>query len=267
MPNRILKESICASPNINQLSDRAEAFFYRLIVNSDDYGKFDGRLSIIIARCYPLRIKETTEDDIVNLLIELSNASLIAIYKKEDNHFIQISTWDKHQQIRAKKSKYPAIDSTCIQLIANDFRKQLIANDFNEKNDSAQAQIMENGKQLIANDSKCPRNPIQYESNPIQSPRKDFSDKLREMCKIYEQEIGDITTPMIADKIRTVEDEYSLEIFKAGLQKAVIGQHRNLNYAIEIMKDYKANGIPSGNGKKPQAQVKNIGSDGWENSL
>jgi|GEM_PF-2118400 hypothetical protein len=145
MPNRILKESICASPNIDQLSDEAEAFFYRLIVNSDDYGRLDGRLMIIISRCYPLRIKSTSEENIINLLIELSNAKLINVFKKGDEVFIQIATWEKHQQVRAKKSKYPAFDSTCKLLIADDFRNQ-----------------------MIANDNICPRNPIQ--SNPIRNP-------------------------------------------------------------------------------------------------
>ena len=145
MPNRLLKESICASPNINQLSDKAEAFFYRLIVNSDDYGRLDGRLMIIISRCYPLRIKDTTEEEIINLLMELSNAKLINVFKKDDRIFIQISTWEKHQQIRAKKSKYPAYDNTCLQLIADDFRNH-----------------------MIAIDNICPRNPIQ--SNPIRNP-------------------------------------------------------------------------------------------------
>jgi len=145
MPNRILKESICSSENINSISDTAEAFFYRLIVNSDDYGRFDGRPSIIISRCYPLRIKIIDEMEVVDLLGELSNAKLITVYKKDDKYLIQISTWEKHQQIRAKKSKYPPYDNTCTQLLVNDFRNQ-----------------------LIADDNICPRNPIQ--SNPIRNP-------------------------------------------------------------------------------------------------
>ena len=145
MPNRILKESICSSENINLISDKAVAFFYRLIVNSDDYGRFDGRPSIIISRCYPLRIKIIDELEVVDLLAELSKSKLITVYKKDEKYLIQISTWEKHQQIRAKKSKYPPYDNSCIQLLANDFRNQ-----------------------LIANDSICPRNPIQ--SNPIRNP-------------------------------------------------------------------------------------------------
>ena len=264
MPNRILKESICASSNINQLSDKAEAFFYRLIVNSDDYGRFDGRPSIIISRCYPLRIKDTTENSIINLLMELSDAKLIIVFTKDDNTFIQITTWDKHQQIRAKKSKYPAYDSACKQLISNDFCKQLISNDSICNHDSNYTQKSENCKQLIADDSICARNPIQ--SNPIQS-KGNFSETLEKMVKIYEEEIGSIATSMIAERIKDVEQEYSLEIFRAGLKNAVSRGKRNLNYAIEIMKDYKLNGLPNNNGSKPQEPNKTLGKDGWGISL
>jgi DnaD/phage-associated family protein len=94
----------------------------------------------------------------------------------------------------------------------------------------------------------------------------EFSETLKEMVKVYEQEIGSIATPMIAEKIKDIEQEYDMDVFRAGLKKAVSGNHRNLNYAIEIMKDYKVNGIPSGNGSKPQ-EKKKVGSDGWEVSL
>jgi len=93
-------------------------------------------------------------------------------------------------------------------------------------------------------------------------------DSLSKICKIYEQEIGSLATPIIAEQLKDIEKEYGLEVFKAGLKKAVIGNHRNLNYAIEIMKDYKVNGIPSGNGSKPQeTKPKLKGSDGWEVTL
>ena len=43
MPNRILKESICRSEEIDSLSWFEEVLFYRLIVICDDFGRYDGR--------------------------------------------------------------------------------------------------------------------------------------------------------------------------------------------------------------------------------
>ena len=128
MPNRILKESICTSDSIDRLSLFNEVFFYRLIVNCDDYGRMDARPRILLSRLFPLR--EVAFGDIVSAIVALSDAGLITTYNVDGKPYLQMKTWDKHQQVRAKKSKYPSPDdSACNQVIADDY--------------------------------KCPRNPIQ----------------------------------------------------------------------------------------------------------
>ena len=47
MPNRIIKETICTSDTIERLTPFEETFFYRLIVNCDDYGRMDARPAIL----------------------------------------------------------------------------------------------------------------------------------------------------------------------------------------------------------------------------
>jgi len=132
MPNRIIKESICTSDNLDTLSWQEEVFFYRLLVNCDDYGRFDARPAILRSRCFPLKISKVTEKQILGWLKTLSHQNLIKIYEIEGQRYLYVPTWEKHQQIRAKRSKYPAPDS--------------------------------NGNHLIADDSICTRNPIQSES-------------------------------------------------------------------------------------------------------
>ena len=46
MPNRIIKESICRSDQINGLTAFEEVLFYRLMVSVDDFGRYDGRQAI-----------------------------------------------------------------------------------------------------------------------------------------------------------------------------------------------------------------------------
>lgn len=133
MPNRILKESICTSETIEQLGWQEEAFFYRLITVCDDFGRFDGRASVIRGRCFPLRLDRVTDSDIENWLQGLQRAGLLRLYVVDGHRYLQIVTWDKHQQIRAKTSKYPAMpenagdtvqplagDSNCNQTQADD---------------------------------------------------------------------------------------------------------------------------------------------------
>lgn len=143
MPNRLLKESICESDEINKLSPFEECTFYRLIVNVDDYGRLDARPKILKAKLYPL--KDTTEKQISNALQALSKAGLVWLYESDGRPFLQLVTWSIHQQIRAKKSKYPAPDEICKHLISNDIKCN----------------------QMISDDIKCSRNPIQSNPNPI----------------------------------------------------------------------------------------------------
>ena len=129
MPNRIIKESICTSDSVDQLSWFEEVLFYRLIVSCDDYGRYDGRPAIIKNRIFPLRNK-LTEKTIRDGIASLVSADLIIYYVVDGKPFLQLKTWESHQNIRAKKSKYPSpSDSACIHLQANDIKcKQLPAN-------------------------------------------------------------------------------------------------------------------------------------------
>lgn len=122
MPNRILKDSICTSPNIDALSRDAEVFFYRLLVQCDDFGRMDARAPILRAKCYPLQVDTVTQDDVKRWLGELVRADLVALYRVNGGDFLQMRTWERHQQIRAKRSKYPdmiADDINCNQMLAD----------------------------------------------------------------------------------------------------------------------------------------------------
>lgn len=136
MPNRLLKESICESEEIDRLTWFQEVLFYRLIVKCDDYGILDARPKILKAKLFPL--KDVAESHLTSALNALSTAGLVRLYESEGRPYLQLVTWHVHQQIRAKKSKYPTPDINC--------------------------------NQMISNDIKCPRNPIQSESNPNQNP-------------------------------------------------------------------------------------------------
>ena len=138
MPNRIIKETICTSEDIAALSPNAEILFYRLLVKADDYGTYYGNPSIIKNTCFPLISDDIKVEQVKSWISELAKVGLVIYYEAADGKsYVKLSKWDKHQQIRAKKPKYPPFDDSC--------------------------------KQLISSDSKCPRNPIQSntESNPI----------------------------------------------------------------------------------------------------
>lgn len=114
MPNRILKESITTSCEIDQLTAEEERLFYRLIVACDDFGRMDARPQIIRAKCFPLKIDSVKDKDIEKWLAALVERSLIILYTVNGKPLMQMTTWLKHQQKRAKHSKYPAPDEGII---------------------------------------------------------------------------------------------------------------------------------------------------------
>ena len=140
MPNRILKESICRSEEIDSLSWFEEVLFYRLIVTCDDYGRYDGRAKVIKGTCFPL--KDITEKDIDKALSKLSAVGLVKIYEIQEKPYLQLITWGEHQRIRNQKSKYPEYDPKCdILLTIDSKRQQEQENDSNcEQNQSEQVE-------------------------------------------------------------------------------------------------------------------------------
>jgi len=121
MPNRIIKESICTSADIDELSSAAELLFYRLIVNADDYGLFDGRMMILASKCYPL--KSIDINVIQAAFNELVTSGIVIAYTVDSKPYGKLKNWSKHQQIRAQRAKFPQPDSEsaiiCNQLISD----------------------------------------------------------------------------------------------------------------------------------------------------
>ena len=144
MPNRILKESVCTSDSIAELSWFEEVLFYRLIVSCDDYGRYDGRPAIIMNRLFPLSGDDVTIESVTAAVNNLAAVGMVNLYESEGKPYIAIPSWNKHQNVRAKRSRYPE-PVNILQSLAD------------------------NSKQMYTDASKSPRNPIQ--SNPIQSSR------------------------------------------------------------------------------------------------
>lgn len=221
MPNRILKESICASENIDQLSQFAEITFYRLMVNCDDYGRMDARPKILKSRLFPL--KEVSNDQITGALGELQKAELITAYSVDGKPYLQMRTWDKHQQVRAKKSKYPSPDDKDMQTFDI------------------------NCNQMISNDNKCPRNPIQSESlseslSLSESNELIDDDDARkiqtEQNRMIDaaEDAGFIRSNSVRAKLIGLFSEYGLEKMLSGIDSCVKHGAPNLAYLEAVLK-------------------------------
>jgi hypothetical protein len=144
MPDRIIKESCCTSDTLAMLSDFEERFWWRLTVNCDDFGRCYARPAILKSKLFPL-MESKTHKDMSRALTQLASVGLVQVYEVDGRPFLQVVKWDKHQRIRAKRSKFPSPDDSC--------------------------------QHLTADDSKCPRNPIQSNPNMNPNPNPDSTEQ------------------------------------------------------------------------------------------
>ena len=124
MPNRVIKESIKRSSQIDSLTWFEEVVFYRLIVTADDYGCIDGRPVLIKNELFPTR-ENVTRKSVEDAITKLVTVGLLCQYEVDGRSYLVFPTWEKHQRIRNKHRKYPAppdnirLSANCRQTSAN----------------------------------------------------------------------------------------------------------------------------------------------------
>ncbi len=228
MPNRIIKESICTSETIDKLTWLEEVFFYRLIVNCDDYGRMDARPAILKARLFPL--KDITLKQIGEILDKLSTVGIVTVYEYDGRPYLQLVSWGKHQQIRNKKSKYPSPDEAC--------------------------------KQLISIDINYPRNPIQSESNPNPNPNPNptpvaaddpaADEKVKKVYQLFRECGMGQVNGMIAETIFEMVDKHPIELIEEAFRLAGLQNARSIKYPFKILENWKAKGITTVEGARQE---------------
>ncbi len=124
MPNRVIKDSIKCSKQIDSLTWFQEVMFYRLLVTADDYGRYYSNPQIIKSELFPMK-EDLTKQTVVEGLDRLESVGLIRRYIVNEVEYLEIVKWLSHQQKRATKSKFPdrpqiSSDNNCNQLISSD---------------------------------------------------------------------------------------------------------------------------------------------------
>jgi hypothetical protein len=107
MPERIIRPGILTSDPINRLNWAEEVFYRRLMSVIDDYGRFDGRPTVLRANLYPLKLDHVSDSDVRKWLDGCSNAGVIRAYSVDGKEFIEVLRFN--QRIRGNP-KWPAPD-------------------------------------------------------------------------------------------------------------------------------------------------------------
>ena len=108
LANRILKDSIRTSPEIDALSWFEEVLFYRLIVSADDYGVFPADPVMLSHLLFP-RKENISRKAVEAALDQLEKTGLIRRYRVGGKGvYLHLVSWDSHQRLRTTQRKYPA---------------------------------------------------------------------------------------------------------------------------------------------------------------
>ncbi len=106
MPNRVFREGLLTSEKFDALGYGSQCFYTRLLLIVDDYGRYDARPQVLLARLFPLRLNQITTDGIKDALTACVEAKLVDVYTVDGKPYLQILNF--RQQKRAKNSKFPA---------------------------------------------------------------------------------------------------------------------------------------------------------------
>lgn len=94
---RQIHSSVATSESLSSISSDAERLFWRVLAQTDAWGRLDGRPAKVLARCCPM-IPWTTST-VENLLVELEVAGRIVRYDTA----CQVLDFDQHQPYSSRR--------------------------------------------------------------------------------------------------------------------------------------------------------------------
>ena len=101
---RILKTQISISEQVNELSIKATLLFTWMIPHADDFGRLIGNPKRLKALIFPMR-EDFTFHEVETCLFEIQEKNLITLYFFENEKYIQINSFERHQNGLHKRTK------------------------------------------------------------------------------------------------------------------------------------------------------------------
>lgn len=105
MNDRLIRGGILDSDRVNSLSWAAECFYRRLQSLVDDYGNYDGRIEVLRADAYKLKLNQVSTSDVAKWLDDSISAGLVSCYEVGGKKFIHLL--DFRQRLKKYKRKFP----------------------------------------------------------------------------------------------------------------------------------------------------------------
>lgn len=231
MPNRVIKDSVRQSREIDSLTWFQEVVFYRLIVTVDDFGRYYANPQIIKSELFPTK-EDLAKRDVETALNKLEEVGLIERYEYDGTQYLQFTKWDRHQQRRATKSKFPDINGN--HLISNDIKLHQVNSDDGK------------GKQLKSSDSNGNQMPPNTKTNTNTRSGSGIEDDdalisiQRDHDALFEEarQSGLPLTEKNMDSIVRLYGDYGMDAVMHGIGEASRMNKVSIAYISTVAKNY-----------------------------
>lgn len=234
MPNRVIKESIKRSAEIDKLTWFQEVVFYRLLVTVDDYGIYYADPVILRSDLFPTK-EDVTKKSIQECIAKLEELGIIRIYEAEGRKYLQFLTWEKHQRIRNSVKKFPF--PQCAAICGNS--RQVAAENCGESESKTESK---------------------YESEEEAAPAREADDLFRiqrEHDEVIQAAInaGYTKDPATCAKIIDLYAEFGKEKVLYAINESVEAQARNIVFLRKCCTGEGRKKVSVSVGKRVPAQM------------
>ena len=103
---RVIDRKLMASRKVNSVSLGAECLYVRIIILTDDFGRYYADPRILKAHAFPMR--SATERSILKWLEELVDIGLIRTYSDHDEDYLEVVKFEDFQTFRADRKRQEA---------------------------------------------------------------------------------------------------------------------------------------------------------------
>jgi hypothetical protein len=101
---RMIRSQISISPQVNDLSLKGALLFTWIIPHVDDFGRIHADPRRIKAKVVPMR-DDISSKEIASLLNEMEDKNLIVLYSVENEIYLQLTKFEKHQSGLHKRTE------------------------------------------------------------------------------------------------------------------------------------------------------------------
>lgn len=116
MPQRFLRPGIRTSPRWNSVSHEAHTLYIAILTLVDDYGRYDGRPSVLWAEAFAVwndqnPLKVVSPQDTVVFCQELAVSKLIQFYEVGGRKYLQVTQWEERARYKSHWPEPPKEES------------------------------------------------------------------------------------------------------------------------------------------------------------